>query len=160
MTLYPLKAGGRRTYYPKFRSATGVSTPFIGWESIVSAGDESRTGDHCALALSACEDEIRRGFYPEPLLQASDGNFYGTAGGGAFMSGTIFQITPAGLVSPLYSFQGNPNPGGAPDGANPVSLIVGWRFLRSHCDWRCTEWRDGVQNLTSEGRTLRAPFTT
>jgi uncharacterized repeat protein (TIGR03803 family) len=65
------------------------------------------------------------GFYPGALLQASDGNFYGTAGGGAFMFGTIFQITPAGVASPLYSFQGNPNPGGVPDGANPGSLIVG-----------------------------------
>jgi uncharacterized repeat protein (TIGR03803 family) len=65
------------------------------------------------------------GFYPGPLLQASDGNLYGTAGGGAFNFGTIFQLTPAGVISPQYSFQGNPNPAGAPDGANPLSLILG-----------------------------------
>src|SRR5579872_3273703 len=44
------------------------------------------------------------------LIQATDGNFYGTTssgGGGSctFGCGTIFKITPAGALTMLYSFQ-------------------------------------------------------
>jgi uncharacterized repeat protein (TIGR03803 family) len=39
------------------------------------------------------------------LVQASDGNFYGTtAGGGANVSGTIFAITSSGTLTTLYNF--------------------------------------------------------
>jgi uncharacterized repeat protein (TIGR03803 family) len=51
------------------------------------------------------------------LVQASDGNFYGTtACGGANGAGTIFQITPAGVFTSLYSFTGSPALGGGPSG--------------------------------------------
>jgi uncharacterized repeat protein (TIGR03803 family) len=40
-----------------------------------------------------------------PLIQASDGNFYGTSSGGGVADwGTVFQITPAGQESVFYSF--------------------------------------------------------
>jgi uncharacterized repeat protein (TIGR03803 family) len=50
------------------------------------------------------------------LIQASDGNFYGTTqnGGGA---GTVFQITSAGTLTTLHSFAGS-------DGANPQAALV------------------------------------
>jgi uncharacterized repeat protein (TIGR03803 family) len=38
------------------------------------------------------------------LIQASDGNFYGTANGGANDEGTVFKITPSGALTTLYSF--------------------------------------------------------
>ena len=39
------------------------------------------------------------------LIQASDGNFYGTTGaGGAHSSGTVFRISPSGDFASLYSF--------------------------------------------------------
>ena len=39
------------------------------------------------------------------LLQASDGNFYGTTNaGGAANFGTVFKITPSGTLTTLYSF--------------------------------------------------------
>ncbi len=58
------------------------------------------------------------GAIPEsPLIEASDGNLYGTtACGGANGAGTIFQITPAGVFTLLYSFTGSPVPGGGPSG--------------------------------------------
>lgn len=39
------------------------------------------------------------------LIQAADGNFYGTTGyGGAYLKGTVFRITPRGTLTTLYSF--------------------------------------------------------
>jgi uncharacterized repeat protein (TIGR03803 family) len=67
------------------------------------------------------------GYYPEePLIQATDGNFYGmTLGGGTGTCvsltgvpgcGTIFEITPAGVLTTLYYFTqsggGGTNEGG------------------------------------------------
>jgi uncharacterized repeat protein (TIGR03803 family) len=40
-----------------------------------------------------------------PVIEGSDGNFYGTTfAGGAFASGAIFKVTPAGAETILYSF--------------------------------------------------------
>jgi uncharacterized repeat protein (TIGR03803 family) len=42
---------------------------------------------------------------PAQILQASDGNLYGiTLGGGANQVGTIFKLTPQGVLTTLYSF--------------------------------------------------------
>jgi uncharacterized repeat protein (TIGR03803 family) len=59
------------------------------------------------------------------LVQASDGNFYGTtAYGGAYNNcypytrcGTVFKITPGGTLTTLHSFDGT-------DGANPYAGLV------------------------------------
>jgi uncharacterized repeat protein (TIGR03803 family) len=49
------------------------------------------------------------------LIQASDGNFYGTtAFGGANGAGTIFRITPAGAETVLWSFTFSSNDGSYP----------------------------------------------
>ena len=49
------------------------------------------------------------GQFPEKtLVQSSDGNFYGTtSGAGANSFGTVFKITPAGVLTTLASFTGN-----------------------------------------------------
>ncbi len=53
------------------------------------------------------------------LIQAADGNFYGTTGtGGPSNAGTVFKITPAGVESVLYSFTGGN------DGGNPVVELI------------------------------------
>ena len=50
-----------------------------------------------------------------PLLQASDGNLYGTTtGGGAAGRGTVYSVSPSGAFTLLHSFLGAPTEGSAP----------------------------------------------
>ena len=67
------------------------------------------------------------GFNPSALIQASDGNLYGTtANGGANGSGTIFHATLAGAMSTLYSFGAiSSDTFTNTDGANPTGIIQG-----------------------------------
>ena len=53
------------------------------------------------------------GAYPyAPLVEGSDGNFYGTAQyGGTYYAGTVFQISPSGSLTNLWSFTGCVNGG-------------------------------------------------
>jgi uncharacterized repeat protein (TIGR03803 family) len=56
------------------------------------------------------------------LLQATDGNFYGTKfQGGANGGGTVFKITPGGTLTTLYSFCSQTN---CTDGALPYAGLV------------------------------------
>jgi uncharacterized repeat protein (TIGR03803 family) len=54
-----------------------------------------------------CTDECPNGLHPSGVIQASDGNFYGTTnrgGGQDTDGGTIFQITPSGAFTTLFGF--------------------------------------------------------
>ena len=55
------------------------------------------------------------------LIQAADGNLYGTTTGGGSASdhGTVFKMTPAGAVTVLHAFTG------ANDGTSPSNLVLG-----------------------------------
>jgi len=56
------------------------------------------------------------------LVQASDGDFYGTTyNGGANNEGTVFKITPSGTLVWVYSFCTRPN---CADGALPVGGLI------------------------------------
>lgn len=50
--------------------------------------------------------DVTHGYYPvAPLVQGTDGNFYGTTiHGGASNEGIVFRITPSGKLTVLYSF--------------------------------------------------------
>jgi uncharacterized repeat protein (TIGR03803 family) len=52
------------------------------------------------------------------LVQGTDGNLYGTSGGGANVYyGTVFKITPGGTLTTLHSFDGT-------DGSGPAAGLV------------------------------------
>jgi uncharacterized repeat protein (TIGR03803 family) len=62
------------------------------------------------------------GHPPGALVQATDGNLYGTTlQGGANGEGTVFQITPSGTLTALYSFCAQTN---CADGATPIAGLV------------------------------------
>src|SRR5208282_988764 len=106
----------------KLRSYTKACICFVLWAAM-------------AVSLSAQTFEMLRGFdstngaFPwAPLVQASDGNFYGTAtnGGnpacvwsGGYYSGcgTVFQITPSGKLTTIFFFDGT-------NGSFPLAGLV------------------------------------
>jgi uncharacterized repeat protein (TIGR03803 family) len=57
------------------------------------------------------------------IVQAADGDFYGTtySGGTRRLYGTVFKITPSGTLTMLYSFCSQTN---CADGANPLAGFV------------------------------------
>jgi uncharacterized repeat protein (TIGR03803 family) len=57
------------------------------------------------------------------LLQATDGNFYGTASTSRFGSehGAVFKMTPAGILTGLHTFGVSGNP---PLGAGPAAALI------------------------------------
>ena len=87
----------------------------------------------CALlsVLASCGDDYGNsapilpytgdGANPTGLIQASDGNFYGTtSNGGKYAQGAFFRVTPTGAEELLYSFGSSPS-----DGTNPEGVIQG-----------------------------------
>jgi uncharacterized repeat protein (TIGR03803 family) len=84
------------------------------------------TPDGVESVLYAFDKGANGGQPGAQLLQGSDGNFYGTTlVGGAYGFGTLFEITPAGVLTTLYSFQGNSTGLSPSDGIYPLALIVG-----------------------------------
>jgi uncharacterized repeat protein (TIGR03803 family) len=83
----------------------------------------SRTGSLASLYSF----HFTGGALPNGLVEGSDGNFYGTTSGYPhepygyqYDYGTVFQLTPGGTLTSLYSFTGGN------DGANPfVQLVEG-----------------------------------
>jgi uncharacterized repeat protein (TIGR03803 family) len=58
-----------------------------------------------------------------PLIQGSDGNFYGMSNsGGAYFGGTVFEITPGGVETTLHSFPAGGILG--VDGSTPTASLV------------------------------------
>jgi uncharacterized repeat protein (TIGR03803 family) len=67
-------------------------------------------------------DEANGGFPSAALVQATDGNLYGTTNnGGPGDGGTVFRITPSGTLTTIYDFCSQPN---CTDGSQPWAALV------------------------------------
>jgi len=75
------------------------------------------TGNATLLYLFCAQQNCPDGSDPNSLLQAPDGNFYGTTG-----QGTVFKMTPEGNLSVIHTFCQLPN---CLDGAYPAGLVLG-----------------------------------
>jgi len=94
------------------------TTVYGGLYGVGTAFRISADGTYVSLyAFTSGED----GYNPSAaMVQGSDGNLYGTTtGGGEGDAGTVFKITPDGLLTTLYSFTGGD------DGASPNGLVQG-----------------------------------
>ena len=69
--------------------------------------------DFCAQP--GCAD----GAYPNGLVQATDGNFYGTTNGGEINFGTVFKITASAALTTLHSFGSQSG-----DGTTPAAALI------------------------------------
>ncbi len=97
--------------------ANGKGTVF----RVTPAGTLTTLYSFCSTGGSACTD----GAVPDGGVTLSvDGNFYGTTNqGGANGGGTLFQLSPLGVLSTIYNFcsQGGAN---CTDGQTPVAPLV------------------------------------
>lgn len=89
------------------------------WESGTGCGTVFRmdsTGNVTVLYSFSGQSD---GSFPSaPLIQGSDGNFYGTtSAGGAYGYGTIFEMDASGSLQVLHSFSGA-------DGSGPVAGLL------------------------------------
>jgi uncharacterized repeat protein (TIGR03803 family) len=110
------------------QGGTGNFCPLVGGcgtiFQITAAGALTPLYSFCGQPGCADGEEPSAG-----LVQGTDGNFYGTTSyGGASNScqisggcGTVFKMTPAGAMTTLYSFCGQP---GCTDGANANAALV------------------------------------
>jgi uncharacterized repeat protein (TIGR03803 family) len=75
------------------------------------------------------------------LVQAADGNFYGTThGGGTHDRGTVFQITARGKLTTLYSFCSQKK---CTDGADPYAGVIqatDWNFYGTTSKGGANNW--------------------
>jgi uncharacterized repeat protein (TIGR03803 family) len=139
-TVFKITPGGTLTTIYNFCSKTGCSdgaNPFSGLALATNGnlygttagggahGDgtvfEITAGGTLTTLYSFCSQTgCTDGFYPVgALVQATNGNFYGTtSSGGANSHGTIFEITPGGTLTTLHSFDFST------DGAVPYAGLV------------------------------------
>ncbi len=133
-TVFKITSGGALTTLHSFAGADGAA-PLAG---LVQAADGNfyattvyggtyndgtvfkiTSGGALTTLYSFCAQTGCNGTYPSAgLVQATDGNFYGTAFyGGTYNDGTVFKITAEGTLTTLYSLGG-----GA--GANPWAAAL------------------------------------
>jgi len=109
--LAPLVLGNDGNFYGTTLVLTGGNNPNLGGIfKITPAG---------AITLLHSFDGTHGAGPYAPLMQASDGNFYGTtANGGQYVDGVVFEISPAGAFTDLHDFDPSQ------DGGEPFSALV------------------------------------
>ncbi|HEX6504394.1 MAG TPA: choice-of-anchor tandem repeat GloVer-containing protein [Terriglobales bacterium] len=144
-TLFTITPGGSVTALHSFTGGSDGYTvdapPIVGLDGNLY-GTSRRGGNFVACGGTGCgvvykmtpsgtliwsyQFDITHGLYPyAPLVQGTDGNFYGTTqegGSGAGLgSGTVFRITPAGVLTVLHNFC---TKAACPDGQYPFGPLI------------------------------------
>jgi uncharacterized repeat protein (TIGR03803 family) len=112
-TLFSITAGGVFNRLCSFGPANagprgcvqGSDGNFYG---TTSGGGAQSSGTVFKFATNGLLTTLYGGFYlekPSNLVRGADGNFYGTTWGQAYITGTIFKITPDGTFTLLHSFR-------------------------------------------------------
>jgi uncharacterized repeat protein (TIGR03803 family) len=110
-SLAPLVLGTDGNFYGTTLVLTGVNNPNLGAIYKITP-----TG---ALTLVHIFDGTHGAEAYAPLMQASNGNFYGaTVNGGMYGNGVVFEMTPAGAFTDLHDFDPNT------EGGEPFSALV------------------------------------
>jgi len=129
LSVWVRAAGGGRTILPACLAL--VSVPAIGHATSIKPL-------YRFAYSTAVPSSYPAGRSPQAeLMQAADGNFYGTAtdggagacpdpfGGGSIIGcGTVFRMTPQGKVTVLYAFPYDSSTSTAPDGAYPTAGLI------------------------------------
>jgi len=107
--LAPLVLGNDGNFYGT--TLQGVNNPSFGAIfKITPAG---------AITLLHSFDNTHGAEAYAPLMQASNGNFYGTTeGGGQYGNGVVFEMSPAGVFTDLHDFDPNT------EGGQPFSALI------------------------------------
>jgi uncharacterized repeat protein (TIGR03803 family) len=80
----------------------------------------SLSGEFTTLHNFCSQSNCADGSRPySPVVQAANGNLYGTTSYGGLASGTVFELTPAGVLTTLHTFGTQ-----SPDGESPVGGLV------------------------------------
>jgi uncharacterized repeat protein (TIGR03803 family) len=139
-TVFEITAGGKLRTLHSFGSAGDGANPYAGlaqakngnlYGTTYGGGAhghgtvfEITTSGKLTILYSFCsQTKCADGANPfAGVIQAADGNFYGTAsGGGASNWGTVFEITPGGKLTTLHSFCSKEN---CTDGAGPSGGLI------------------------------------
>ncbi|MGH8202257.1 MAG: beta strand repeat-containing protein [Steroidobacteraceae bacterium] len=122
--LYSFASGSSDGGYPSAGLVLGSDGNYYG---TTGQGGSANAGTIFKITPSGTETEL----YPftggndgggpgGSLILGSDGNFYGlTSRGGTNADGTVFQVTPSGTETVLYSFAG-----GTTDGTDPTGNLL------------------------------------
>jgi uncharacterized repeat protein (TIGR03803 family) len=133
-TLYAFTpAGTLTTLYSFPNGSTPIATLVQGFNGYLYGGDNASgvnvygtifavnpaTGTVTTIYTFCSKPHCVDGTASGSLVLAPNGNFYGTTGsGGIHGEGSIFEITPSGRLTTLYSFNGST------DGQDPNSVIL------------------------------------
>jgi uncharacterized repeat protein (TIGR03803 family) len=121
-TIYQFdNAQGKSIGAPMIEGSDGYLYGTAGLGGASGNGSIYKLSTSGALLYSYSFPGGKHGAFPYgPLIQASDGNYYGTTnyGGTAGGYGTVFRMDQKGVVSVLYRFAG------LVDGANPLGGLV------------------------------------
>ncbi len=128
-SVFQIKPGGSPTYLYKFTGGTDgrypTAPPILGTDGNwygTTQGDSSNPGSVYKLTPSGQFTSLYQFVHGEQpqdaLVQATDGNFYGTTHyGGTSNNGSVFRITPAGKLTVIYNFD-------TTHGAAPYSPLI------------------------------------